>query len=85
MPRPTNSALDASLHARAASSMDEESARMRSTCSAVSASSWNSRRTWFVLSLPFTWASSMASSVSDTTWPRNDLVEATAISLLAFV
>ena len=58
---------------------------MRSTCSAVSASSWNRRRTWFVFSLPFDCASSRASSVSDTTWPKNDFVEATAISLLAFV
>ena len=85
MPRPMNSALAASLQARAASSIAAVSDRMSSTCSAVSASSPNSRRTWFVVSLLFDCASSRASSVSDTTWPKNDFVDATAISLLAFV
>ena len=61
------------------------SARMRSTCSAVSASSRNRRRIWFIRSLPFAWASSIASSVKLTTWPKNDFVDATAISLFAFV
>lgn len=40
---------------------------------------------WFIRSLPFAWASSIASSVKLTTWPKNDFVDATAISLFAFV
>jgi hypothetical protein len=36
-------------------------------------------------SLPLACASSMARSVRLTTWPKNDFVEATAISLFAFV
>ena len=54
-------------------------------CSAVSPSSRKSMRTWPVVSLPLTCASSSASNVSETTWPMKLLVEATAISLLALV
>ena len=86
MPRPTNSADCAGAQASAASRTASACvSKIHWICSAVSPSSWNSMRAWRTVILPFTCASNRASSVRLTIWPMKLLVDATAISLFAFV